>query len=606
VDGYAGKVLEINLTEKTVKVSPLDTIGIQKYLGGRGYAAALLYQRLKPNTNPLSPENLLIFATGPLTGLLPSKYAVITKSPLTNLYLDTFGGGHFGPEMKFAGYDLLLIVGRAEDPSYIWISDEHVEIKSGVCLWGKGCSRTERLLKKNLGEDIKVASIGQAGERLVKFACITNDVHRQAGRGGAGAVMGSKNLKAIAIKGSGYIELHDRQEFQQQWEATLKLMKTSNQWHLRKTYGSPYLILPRNYRGELPTRNWSTGVFESAKKLSGEHLKETLVVKDDACHACPIGCGKVSNVKKGPYKGTVIVGPEYETITFLGSNCGIDDLETITYANKLCDDWGLDTISTGNVIAFAMEHTLHGNMPPMFTDKLNLAFQNRASLIDLIRMIAERKDLGHILAEGVKRASQELGGTDYAIHVKGLELSMADPRGTRGRGLQYMTSDIGGHHMRGAPYLKMGEPIPLPTSSAIEIVEVLKTSQDIRSALNCLIVCTVFTHMSGEKVLPRFLSAVSNIKMTFDEFRMLGERIYNLVRAFNVREGLQRFDDSLPKRFMDESMPTGYAMGCRAFYEPDDAEKALSAYYRVRGWDAQGKPTKEKLKELSLSELLDG
>lgn len=598
-----GRILEIDLSEEKVEVYPIDYEVVENYIGGRGYAASILYQRIKPGINPLSPENLLIFSTGPLTGLLPSKYAVVTKSPLTNLYLDSFGGGHFGPEMKFAGYNALIIKGRAEKPSYIWIRDEHVEIRDGAHLWGKGCFETERLIKKSLGEDVKVASIGQAGERLVKFACITNDTYRQAGRGGTGAVMGSKNLKAIAIKGSGYIDICDRGAFQKLWSNALKIMKNSSQWILRTKYGSPYLVLPRNYKGELPTRNWSTGVFEGADRISGENLRKTLIVKDEACHSCPIGCGKVSVVREGPYKGTVVVGPEYETIIMLGSNCGIDDLKTIAYANKLCDDYGLDTISTGNAIAFAMEHYTRGNIPENLTEGLGLSFQNRSSMIEMIKMITERRGLGDILGEGVRRATQNLGGEDFAIHVKGLELSMADPRGTRGRGLQYMTSDIGGHHMRGAPYLRIGKPTTPPTSSAVEIVDVLKTSQDIRSALNCFIVCTVFTHMTGEEVLPDFLSAATGMKIGFDEFKRVGERVYNLVRIFNIREGLRRSDDSLPKRFMEEPMPEGYAAGCRAFHKPEDAEKALSAYYRVRGWDLEGKPTKEKLEELDLSDI---
>ncbi len=594
--GYAGKILEVDLTSRKVqKTSTEKYLNVQLFVGGKGLGALALWKELKPHTDPFSPKNILVFSTGPLTGTLcPStRMCIITKSPLTNTFCDSHVGGHLGPEIKFAGYDAIIARGKSEDPVYLWINNEEVEICDAKHLWGQDTFHTEERIRKE-GKDstIRVACIGPAGEHLVKFALVNTERYRQAGRGGVGAVMGSKNLKALAVKGFGQIRIHNLEAFTQVAKETREAVLENKTIRARRRWGTTRSVLYASDRDLFPTRNFSEATFEEAENLSAEVFEKRFWVKHKACYGCPVNCGKLGVVRSGVYAGTVVEGAEYETATLLGANCGISDHEAVAHANMLCDKLGLDTISTGNVIAFAMECYEKGLLTRKETDGLQLNFGNQEALTRVIPKIANREGVGNLLADGVKTLSERLGEKtrDFAMHVKGLELPGWGIRAAPGMGLAYATADRGGCHMRA-----------WTTSHEISgIVEVVKAQQDYYAACDCLVACQFVKDVVGKERYVQMLNTATGMKMSVDEFVKVGERIWNLARMFNMRVGFSRKDDTLPKRILTEPLPSGIAKGQRL--TQTQLKQMLDDYYKLRGWNIQtGKPSKEKLRELELN-----
>ena len=600
--GYIGKILRVDLTERRISTEKLDAEIAKKFIGGKGLGAKILYDSLKLGTDPLSPENILIFASGPLTATLAptsARWAVVTKSPLTNIFLDCQVGGYFGAAMKLAGFDCIIMEGKADSPVYLWVHDGNAEILNAGDLWGKGCFETENTLKKRLGESAHVASIGPAGENLVRYACISVDKYRQAGRGGAGAVMGSKNLKAVAVRSASYkIEYADPEGFREAAKKALKVIRENSFIPLRRKYGTPIWVAPVNKAALLPTRNFRTGVFEKAKNISGETMRDKIVVKDGTCYNCIIQCWKYTHVESGKYKVDELAGPEYESIALLGSDCGVGSIEAVAHASMLCDDLGLDTISTGNSIAFAMECYERGLLTADDTDGLELKFGNADAEIEMVKKIAYRKGLGNLLAEGVRRASKKIGdGSErFAMHVKGLEIPGYDPRGAFGMALAYATSDRGACHQRAWTVRAEIEGKLEPRFSTKGRARFVKETQDERAMCFSLVLCD-FAPLEVKHFV-ELLNKATGFNFTVEDYLKTGERIWNLTRLFNVREGITRKDDTLPPRFMEEPLPEGVTKGQVVTKEMLD--EMLDEYYALRGWDKNGVPTEEKLKELGL------
>ena len=600
--GYIGKILRVDLTERRISTEKLDAEIAKKFIGGKGLGAKILYDSLKLGTDPLSPENILIFASGPLTATLAptsARWAVVTKSPLTNIFLDCQVGGYFGAAMKLAGFDCIIMEGKADSPVYLWVHDGNAEILNAGDLWGKGCFETENTLKKRLGESAHVASIGPAGENLVRYACISVDKYRQAGRGGAGAVMGSKNLKAVAVRSASYkIEYADPEGFREAAKKALKVIRENSFIPLRRKYGTPIWVAPVNKAALLPTRNFRTGVFEKAENISGETMRDKIVVKDGTCYNCIIQCWKYTHVESGKYKVDELAGPEYESIALLGSDCGVGSIEAVAHASMLCDDLGLDTISTGNSIAFAMECYERGLLTAEDTDGLELKFGNADAEIEMVKKIAYRKGLGNLLAEGVRRASKKIGdGSEkFAMHVKGLEIPGYDPRGAFGMALAYATSDRGACHQRAWTVRAEIEGKLEPRFSTKGRARFVKETQDERAMCFSLVLCD-FAPLEVKHFV-ELLNKATGFNFTVEDYLKTGERIWNLTRLFNVREGITRKDDTLPPRFMEEPLPEGVTKGQVVTKEMLD--EMLDEYYALRGWDKNGVPTEEKLKELGL------
>jgi aldehyde:ferredoxin oxidoreductase len=608
--GYVGKILEVDLTsQKIQKASTEKYFSVDLFVGGKGLGSLVLWRELKPHTEPFSPENLLVFSTGPLTGTLcPSaRMCIITKSPLTNTFCDSHVGGHLGPEIKFAGYDAIIVRGKSQRPVYLWVGNEEVEICDAKHLWGLDTFQTEERIRKERKDlTIRVACIGPAGEHLVKFALVNTERYRQAGRGGVGAVMGSKNLKALAVKGSGQIRIHSLEAFTQVAKEAREAVLKNQTIRARRRWGTTRSVLYSSDQDLFPTRNFSEATFEEAENLSAEVFEKRFWVKHKACHGCPVNCGKLGVVRSGIYAGTVVEGAEYETATLLGANCGISNHEAVAHANMLCDKLGLDTISAGNVIAFAMECYERGILTQKETDGLQLNFGNEQALTEVMQKIANREGVGNLLAEGVKRLSERLGEKtrDFAMHVKGLELPGWGIRAAPGMGLAYATADRGGCHMRAWTISREVSGIapdgsPIDRYSIKKRAEIVKAQQDYYAACDCLVACQFVKDAVGKERYVRMLNAATGMKMTVVEFVRVGERVWNLVRMFNIREGFSRKDDTLPKRILTEPLPSGIAKGQRLTQA--QLNQMLDEYYKLRGWDIQtGTPSREKLRELEL------
>jgi len=597
VYGYMGKNLGVDLTKREVKITDLDEEWARMFIGGKGLGAKLLYEGTEPGLDPLAPENPLIFITGPLTATsapASGRWAVVTKSPHTGIFLDSQVGGHFGARLKMAGFDCLTVQGKADAPVYLHIKDGQCRILDARELWGKGVFETERILKKR-HPGAKVGSIGPAGENLVSYACISFDLYRQAGRGGAGAVMGSKNLKAVVTEGSYKVRYADPDGFVAKGKSLRKLINEHPVMRERREIGTPLWVAKANRAGFLPTRNFSSGVFELADEISGETMRRKIVVKNTACYGCPIMCGKFSRVDEGKHQGIEVEGPEYETIALLGSNCGIGSIEAIAHANMLCDDLGLDTISTGNVIGFAMECYRKGLLKD--TDGLHLEFGDENALLAMIEKIARRQGIGELFSGGVRKAAQAIsqGAEKFAMHVKGLELPGVDPRGAWGMALAYATSDRGGCHQRcWTPSAELAG--ALKRFSVEGVAQFVKDIQDERAACFSLVLCD-FVPFSVEDFV-ELLDLATGFDFTEVEYLAAGERVWNLTRIFNLREGIRRRDDTLPARLMEEALPEGGAKGRVVTREALD--RMLDEYYELRGWNEEGIPAQDKLRDFGL------
>jgi len=615
--GYAGIILHVDLTSGSSRKEKLTEDLAQGFIGGKGLGARILYSEVPPRTSALDPKNILIFATGPLTGTLaPSsgRATVITKSPLTSIFLDSCFGGHmFGPSLKYAGYDLLVLRGASDRPVCLLIEDERVELCDASELWGLDTSRTYDEIRRKHG-DVSVACIGLAGERLVKLANIISERHRAAGRGGAGAVMGSKKLKAVAVRGTGGVEVYDPVAFREVamechrklWQHSVVGIRRERYEGSQSKYGTPVLVNIMNLHGILPTNNWRTGVFPAADNVSGETMRNEQVIKDRACFGCPIADKKINRVKKGRYAGLTIEGPEYESTDTLGPVCGVDELGAVTMADATCDELGLDTISTGVAIGFAMECRELGLLRDEDIGIPNFRFGNGDAVVQMVRQIANGKGLGSLLGEGVREASRKIGrGADkLAIHIKGLELPAYDPRGCVGHGLAYATSDRGGCHLRAwvvGDEVGVGGPPKFDRFQLSGKGEHTAKVQNTVAAVSSLVLCVNVGYALNENDYAKLLTAATGFEFDEKSFKKTGERIWNLTRLFNVREGLSRADDVLPYKVMNEPLPDGVPRG--HFISRSSLDAMLDEYYGARGWDINGIPTPRKLAELELDKL---
>jgi aldehyde:ferredoxin oxidoreductase len=613
--GLMGKILRVNLAEGKISDEEISEETAKKFLGGRGIASKYLFDEVQTGIDPLGPENKLIYMSGLLTGTpSPSaaRYSVVAKSPLTNIWAQSSSGGRWGVDLKHSGFDGIIFEGISENPVYLVIDDGKAELRNASDLWGKNVLETTRMIKETLGQKFNVASIGIAGENLVKYAAIMNDLHRAAGRCGLGAVMGSKRLKAIAVKGTKEIKIADKKAFQEVSKKQYELLGENILGAGLQGYGTTLVLDIVNVCGGLPTRNWQTGVCSFAEKINGESLSEKVLVEAVGCFACPIKCGRRTEIKRGPYKGQKGEGPEYETVGVFGSMCGVSDLEAITMAGYLCNDYGLDTISCGSTIAFTMECLEKEILTKRDVGGLQIGFGDSEMIIKLVPKIAKREGVGDLLAEGTRKMAQRLGQDSerFAMQVKGLELPAYDSRAAKITGLAFATANRGGDHITGyvqgptflaSPFLVIEESeIEDPHTENPKEAKVVKELEDALTVFDAIGSCKFMGMASDAQEISEIIAAVTGWKFGVEEFRKIGERIYNLERAFNVREGLTRADDTLPKRLLEDPLPEGPAEG-----HVNNLEILLDPYYEFRGWDkTSGAPTPAKLRELGLEEVI--
>ncbi|MBI5603782.1 MAG: aldehyde ferredoxin oxidoreductase family protein [Deltaproteobacteria bacterium] len=615
---YMGKLLRVNLTTGKVSEEKVRADWTEKYVGGPGLATRYLYQEVPKGADPLGPENLLIFMTGPLTGTAAAsagRYSVVAKSPLTGIWGHGNSGGNFGPALKRSGYDGILFEGIAPNPVYLKIIDGKAELLDARPLWGKSVSETESALKGSLGKHMHIACIGPAGENLVRYASIMNNSHRSVGRSGLGAVMGAKKLKALVCSGKAAIHLAEKERFNSIARRQITLLNESMLKVGFETFGTNMVSDMVNARGGYPTLNWQKGVFDRIEEVNGQALTDKVLVKEVRCFACPIACGRGTQIKEGPWKGHQGEGPEYETTNMFGAACGVSDLNAITMANYLCNDYGLDTISTGSTIAFSMECFQKGLLTDEQTGGMEIEFGNPGLVVDLIGKIARREGIGNLLAEGTKVLSGIIGqGSErFAMQVKGLELPAYDPRAAKITGLGYVTANRGGDHITAfvqgptfidAPFLIVDDSrIEDPFLANPEEVRVVVDLENALTMFDCMGACKFMGILLLAEDFVELINAATGWNYTVTDFRRCGERNFNLMRLFCVREGITRESDTLPKRLMEEPLPDGPAAG--EVISQETLERLKDAYYALRGWDGTtGIPTPEKMQELGLDGLI--
>jgi len=605
-NGYACKLLRIDLSNNEIQKEDLDSEIIENFLGAEGIASKILYDEVKSDTDPLGPENRLIVMTGAFVGTsIPCgiKSTVASKSPLTGIYGEALFSAPIGEDFKKSGYDGVIIQGKAEMPVYLWISDDKAEIKDAGHLWGKETLDTVDSIRQELGDSkASVITIGPAGEKLVKLACIMSDDSRAAGRCGLGAVMGSKNLKALVAKGTGKIEIAEQETLNNLKKEALSISLPNTKGFRDNGTASGLIVFEQN--GNLPIKNWTRGSFPTAERITGSTMTDTILIGHSACRTCPIACGRKVKVEKGPYamEGS---GPEYETMAALGSLCYNDNLESIAKANDICNRLGIDTISSGQVIAFAMECYENGLIKD--TDGIDLAWGNSDAVVKLCESIGNKEGLGTILGEGVRKAAELIGNKAerFAIHVKGLEFPEHNPRKFKSMGLAYATSNVGANHNRGSPMLVERDLLSpdLPWKEPVDgfLIKdkgrITKVYQDVCCVVDSLGICKfmVFWGKIPLKILVEYYNAINGTKISFNDLIKIGERIWNIQRAFNIRMGITRKDDTLPERFLKESVDEGPAKG-----QIVELDVMLKEYYEERGLDEDGKPGKDKLIELGL------
>ncbi|MCC6003301.1 MAG: aldehyde ferredoxin oxidoreductase family protein [Thermofilum sp.] len=611
--GYVNKILTVNLADNTIREEPINPAVAEKYIGGKGYALYVFYYKylkeymakgISPkDIDPLGPENVLAFTTGPITGVAgapsPGRHHVMAlRSPLTGSLASADTGGEFGAYLKFAGYDMIFVEGAAEKPVYLEISDGHVEIKDASDLWGKNVFDTTRVLRSRVkGENVSVSCIGPAGENLVLFANIMNDEHRAAGRTGAGAVMGSKKLKAIVVSGTQKPQVADPEGFRELSKTlTERMKKNAVTGEGLPKYGTAILINIINQAGMLPFKNWQFGYNPEADKISGETLEKTYLIKRRPCWGCQIGCGRVTKVPSGPYQILYTEGPEYESIWALGNSTGVMDLAAIVKANHFCDEFGIDTISMGSTIAAAMELYEKGYIPEEDLQGLDMRFGNAAALVEAVWRTAYKAGFGAKLALGSRRLAEMYGAPELSMSVKGLEMPAYDPRGAKGIGLNYATANRGGCHVTGytiSPEI-LGIPQKIDRFTPEGKAQWTKTLQDLTCVVNSAVNCLFTTFEIGAKDYAELFNKIAGFNFTESDVMRIGERIYNLERYIMSLYGFTAKDDTLPPRLTKEPMPEGPSKG-----QVVELDKMLEEYYKLRGW-VNGVPTKEKLKELGI------
>ncbi len=608
-NGYQNALLHIDLSRSESRVLELPEKIREKYVGGKGFGARLLYDLLPAKTPALDPQNPLMFFTGPLTGTnAPSmRGCVVTKSPLTGIFLDSYFGGEFAQEIKFAGYDGLIITGKANKPAYVFIDDADIEILSARDIWGMDTLQASEKIKNMHGDlEIKTAGIGPAGENLVSFSLICCEYNRQAGRGGTGAVMGSKNLKALAVRGSRLVRPARPKEFSASVARANRELNASEDIKVLRETGTASAVEFANETGLFPSRNFQGSWFENADKLGDKGQSKHLWLRNIACQGCPIHCSKMGVIRQGKYAGTVSDIVEYESAGLLGANLGISDIRAVTYLTNLCDRFGLDSMSAGGAIGFAMEACERGIISS--PSEVEIKFGNPKAAEYLIRgMAMQENELGVLLSGGVRNAAEKIGkgSEDFAKHTKGLETPAWGPRGIFGTGLAFMTADRGGCHQRGLPapievvggeYL--GEKIN-PRSTTGKAAMVIHM-QNYSAGTDALIKCDFGTAGISEETYIQMLNAATGREHGPDFLHQLGARIWNLIRLFNLREGLDPAEDRLPKRFMQDPVPEGPQKG--QVYRLEDTKKMLEEYYKLRGWNDCGQPLPKTLSGLDMDE----
>jgi aldehyde:ferredoxin oxidoreductase len=607
---YAGRILRVNLSNGKVETEPLREELAKQYIGGIGLGIRLLMDNSKPNTEPLSPENPLIFVTGPLSGTMGptagNGYAVVSKSPATGGVAESKAHGFFGPELKRAGYDAVIFTGKSEKLVYAWIDDDSVHLLDAQHLKGKSPYETDMAIREELGDYyIRVSAIGEAGEKLARFASIINDEFRAIGRTGMGAVMGSKNLKAVAVRGTKDVNVANLEGFKEFVKMIHERMKGPATRKYR-TLGTPENVLVLNALAALPTRNFAQATFEGAEKVSGEYLNEHFVKKIIGCATCAMRCDHVAVAPEGPYKGST-TRMEFECLWALGPNCGVDRLDAIIEAMRLCNHYGVDGISAGVTIGFAMDLYENGILSKENAYGLDLRFGNHEALIEMVKKIGTRDGwLGDVLAEGTMRAAKKIGkgAEQYANHIKGLELPGYDLRGLKTAALGFAVS------FRGACHLRSGAYAPDVKGKVNRFIiekgrgKIVMGEEDVYNVIDSLILCKFSrgTYYDGLEDMAKYYTLATGIETTAEDLRKAGERINNIARLFNVREGVGTRDfDTLPPKIMTVPIPDeGVAKG--AVVNKEEFELGLNDYYEVRGWTREGIPTVEKLSELGLEE----
>ncbi len=608
--GYNGKILRVNLSSKTAKAETIDEIICRRYIGGAGFITYYLWKELKPGIDALSPDNKLVFALGPLSGLqLPgaARHCVGTKSPLTGTIAKAESGGFWSAELKRAGYDAVIIEGRAEKPAYLWIQDGKASIRDATHLWGKETKETQEAIRAELSDDrIQLAHIGPGGENMVRYACIMHGLHDAAGRGGVGAVMGSKNLKAIAVRGHNLPKVVDRERVKAIRQQILG--KVKGHWLSELGTGGPDMI-DLVAEGNLPVRNFRDGLFPEVEQIHSGVMKDTITVGMEGCYACPVRCKKMVQFEE-PYRvDAAYGGPEYESIAALGSDCGVGNVKAVVKANERCGAYSLDTISTGSTIAFAMECFEKGLLTTRDTGGIELRFGNDEALLKVIDLIARRQGIGNLLAEGTARMTEKIGrgSADFAMHVKGLENGMHDPRVSAGLGLGYMVNPNGADHcpnlfdlmfmaeplIRELHHLGITEPLPSDEISPRK-VGILRLVQLKKIVDDCSAVCLFLEYSLDRQA--ELIKAVTGWETGAIELIRVAERVLTVARLFNIKEGFSAADDVLPERFFQPK--TDGVLAKKPPFDRSAMEKAKSYYYRLMGWDEKGIPLPEKVEEL--------
>lgn len=613
--GFDGKMLEVDLTKGSISNSTVSKEIIRKYIGGSGLGAKLMFDRIDPKIDPLSPENPLLILTGPTSGLsVPggARFSICAKSPLTNMFGESSSGGNFATEIKQAGWDGIIVSGASDKPVYILIEDDKAEIKDASDLWGKNTQEITDILKEKHGgtKQVKVISIGVAGEKLVKFACVCNEKRDFAGRCGLGAVMGSKKLKAVVVRGSGKVSVADQDKFNELRKEALNKAKESIVAQVLGAQGTNAALGISAMTGDLPAKNWSVGDnMAISSKIDGGVLSgEPYYLGNASCHGCMVGCKRHVTIPEGPYKGEVAEGPEYEGAAILGSSLMIGDMAAIIRMNDICNNYGMDVISCGGTIAMAMDCFERGILTAKDTDGIELKWGDDAAVVKMIDKIANREGFGDLLAEGSKRAAEKIGNgaSEFAIEVKGMEVPGHDPRANYLLGLGYATGVRGACHTSDPSYSISTGIFQWPDigiNAGIDVkknegaAEIVKHGQDLGSIYNSMSICYMVVETLNGETVSGLLNATTGFDYTFKEVEECGERIWHMKRGLSNLMGISAADDRLPKRLLTPNTDGG-AAGCAP-----DLDLMLKEYYPVRGLGSDGRPTKETLDRLGLDEL---
>jgi aldehyde:ferredoxin oxidoreductase len=621
--GYAGQILYVDLTDGSIQKKPLNRELALNYIGGRGFCSRILWDEVRQGIDPFSPDNRIVLAAGPLNGTptpSASRLTVAAKSPLTGALGDANSGGYWAPELKYAGFDAIVFSGKSPGPVYLWVENGKAELRSAKHLWGQKIHETNRLLKEEIGdEDIHICAIGPGGENLVRYACVVTDEESVGGRTGVGAVMGSKGLKAVVVRGSLDVRIADPKRFREAVEAYRESLSGEVWTEMLRKLGTPNLVAHRQKLGIWGAKNFQRATIDEWEKISGETFREKFLLKVMGCMGCLVRCRRYSAIPEGPLGPTYTKGPEYDTINALGAKTYITDPSVILRAHYLCDEYGIDEQTAGSAIAMAMELYERGILRKDQVDGVELVFGNGEALLHFIEKIPYRKGFGDLLAEGTKIMGQRLNAAYYAIHVKGLEVDASDPRSLPTRALTYAVATRGSCHLRGFPYIdefiKPEEAITFfgtPAVSDLHSLEgkgrMVAWSENWVTLADLLGLCKFAWYRSrsfpmlikrGLEIANEIFVATTGLPMTSEELLRCGERVYNIEKLFNVREGFGRESDYPPARFFEEAMPDGPGQGSKLSRE--DYDRLLDEYYEARGWDKKtGMPTPEKLESLDL------